>query len=117
MTKEKYTVYHNNRCSKSRNALTYLDEKEADYSVVEYLKEPLDAQQLTTIVSQLGIPAEELIRKGEADFKDNFKGKNLSEKQWIDAMVKYPKLIERPIIVKNGKAVIGRPAERIDELG
>ncbi len=86
------------------------------YSVVEYLKEPLDAVQLSEIVSQLGIPAKDLIRKGEADFKENFKGKELSEKEWIDAMVKYPKLIERPIIVKNGKAVIGRPAERIDEL-
>ncbi len=116
MSKETYTVYHNNRCSKSRNALAYLDEKNATYSVVEYLKEPLDAAQLSEIVSQLGIPAKDLIRKGEADFKENFKGKELSEKEWIDAMVKYPKLIERPIIVKNGKAVIGRPAERIDEL-
>lgn len=117
MSKATYTVYHNNRCSKSRNALTYLDEKNSAYSVVEYLKEPLNAEELTEIVSQLGIPAKDLIRKGEADFKENFKGKELSEKEWIDAMVKYPKLIERPIIVKNGKAVIGRPAERIDELG
>lgn len=117
MSKATYTVYHNNRCSKSRSALTYLDEKNSEYSIVEYLKEPLNAEQLTEIVSQLGIPAKDLIRKGEADFKENFKGKELSEKEWIDAMVKYPKLIERPIIVKNGKAVIGRPAERIDELG
>lgn len=117
MSQEKYTVYHNNRCSKSRCALEYLDNKKADYEVVEYLKETLDHKQLKEVIAQLGIPAEDLIRKGEADYKDNFKGKNLSEKEWIDAMVKFPKLIERPIIVKNGKAVIGRPAERIDELG
>lgn len=117
MSKEIYTVYHNNRCSKSRCALEYLDEKNAEYEVVEYLKETVDHKQLKEIISQLGIPAEDLIRKGEADYKEHFKGKNLSEKEWIDAMVKYPKLIERPIIVKNGKAVIGRPVERIDELG
>jgi arsenate reductase len=116
MSKETYTVYHNNRCSKSRCALEYLDDKKATYEVIEYLKEPLNAAQLKEVLSRLGIPAEELIRKGEPDFKEHFKGKKLSEKQWIDAMVKYPKLIERPIIVKNGKAVIGRPTARIEEL-
>ena len=117
MSKETYTVYHNNRCSKSRCALAYLDDQKSEYEVVEYLKEPLNAIQLKELLAQLGIPAADLIRKGEADFKANFKGKELSEKQWIDAMVNYPKLIERPIIVRNGKAVIGRPAERIAELG
>jgi len=116
MANEKYTVYHNNRCSKSRNALSYLDDKNAKYEVVEYLKTPLTAPELKEVIDQLGIPAEELVRKGEKDFKENFKGKSLSEKEWIDAMIEFPKLIERPIIVKNGKAVIGRPAERIDEL-
>ena len=117
MEKNTYTVYHNNRCSKSRCALEYLDEQKSAYEVVEYLKEPLSADQLKELLTQLGIPAADLIRKGESDFKENFKGKELSENQWIDAMVKYPKLIERPIIVKNGKAVIGRPTERIEELG
>lgn len=111
-----YTVYHNNRCSKSRGALAYLDDKQESYEVIEYLKEPLNAKQIKELLSQLEIPAAELIRKGEPDFKENFKGKELSDKDWIEAMVKYPKLIERPIIVKNGKAVIGRPAERIEEL-
>jgi arsenate reductase len=116
MDTQKYTIYHNTRCSKSRCALTYLDDKKFDYEVVEYLKEPLNADQLKELLVQLEIPAAELIRKGEPDFKDNFKGKELSEDKWIDAMVKYPKLIERPIIVRNGKAVIGRPTERIEEL-
>ena len=117
MGKNIYTVYHNSRCSKSRSAIAHLDDKKSDYEVVEYLKSPLNADQIAELLSQLGIPASELIRKGEADFKENFKGKDLNEKEWIDAMVKYPKLIERPIIVKNGKAVIGRPTERIEELG
>ena len=116
MAQDSYTVYHNNRCSKSRCALAYLDEKNATYTVVEYLKDPLNADQLKSLLAQLDIPAADLIRKGEAAYKENFKGKDLSEDEWIDAMVEYPKLIERPIIVKNGKAVIGRPTERIDEL-
>ena len=111
-----YTVYHNNRCSKSRGALAYLDDKQETYEVIEYLKEPLNAKQIEELLVQLAIPATDLIRKGEPDFKEHFKGKELSEKEWIEAMVKYPKLIERPIIVKNGKAVIGRPTERIEEL-
>ncbi len=116
MKKIKYTVYHNNRCSKSRCTLEYLDDKKVDYEVIEYLKNPLNANQLKELLVQLEIPAAELIRKGEPDFKENFKGKELNEEEWIEAMVKYPKLIERPIIVKNGKAVIGRPTERIEEL-
>lgn len=116
MSKEKYTVYHNNRCSKSRCTLAYLDDRKSEYEVVEYLKNPLTADQLKELLAQLGIPAADLIRKGEADFKENFNGKELSEEGWIEAMVNYPKLIERPIIVKNGKAVIGRPTERIEEL-
>lgn len=116
MSKEKYTVYHNNRCSKSRISLAYLDEKGAEYEVVEYLKNPLNEGGLKKVLDQLGISAFDLIRKGENDFKENFKGKELSEDEWIAAMVQYPKLIERPIIVKNGKAVVGRPVEKIDEL-
>ncbi len=116
MSKEKYTVYHNNRCSKSRCALSYLDDKNAEYEIIEYLKDSLNADELRVLLGQLQIPASDLIRKGEPDFKENFKGKVLSEDEWVEAMVKYPKLIERPIIVKNGKAVIGRPTERIEEL-
>lgn len=116
MDTTKYTVYHNNRCSKSRSALAYLEDKNLEYDVVEYLKEPLTTDQLKELLVQLEISAAQLIRKGEPVFKEKFKGKELSEKEWIDAMVEYPKLIERPIIVKNGKAVIGRPTERIDEL-
>ena len=116
MTNNSYTVYHNNRCSKSRCAIAHLEGKNADFKVIEYMKDSLNAQQIEVLLTQLEIPASELIRKGEPEFTEHFKGKNLSEKEWIAAMVKFPKLIERPIIVKNGKAVIGRPTERIEEL-
>lgn len=117
MNEEKYTVYHNARCSKSRCALDYLDENQTPYEVVDYLKNPLKTAEIKTLLKQIGMPASQLIRKGEPEFIEHFKGKELSEKEWIAAMVKFPKLIERPIIVKNGKAVIGRPTERIEELG
>lgn len=114
---KKYTVYHNPRCSKSRCAIQHLDKQKVEYEVVEYLKESPSAEQLTEILKMLAIPAADLIRKGEADFKDNYKGKELSESEWISAMVKYPKLIERPIVVLDGKAIIARPLERINALG
>lgn len=109
-------IYHNNRCSKSRNSYNLLKEKGIEFETIEYLKTPLTKEELAELLIKLNIPAEELIRKGEADFKENFKGKKLTEKQWIDAMVKFPKLIERPIVVKGNKAVIGRPIEKVIQL-
>lgn len=110
------TVYHNNRCSKSRCAIELLDEKNVQYEVVEYLKDVPTKKELESLIKKLGINPEALIRKGEQDFKDHFKGKSLSDAQWIDAMLKYPKLIERPIVVKGEQAIIGRPTERILEI-
>ena len=112
----KITVYHNSRCSKSRCALAYLDDKKVEYEVVEYLKDVPTKDELTNIIKMLGILPEELVRKGELDFKENFKGRELTNNEWIEAMIQYPKLIERPIVIKNNNAVIARPTERIDEL-
>ena len=109
-------IYHNPRCSKSRDSFNLLTEKGLSFETVEYLKTPLTKEELTELLSKLGIPAKALIRKGEAAFKENFKGKELSEEQWIDAMLAYPKLIERPIVVKGNKAVIGRPIEKVIDL-
>ncbi len=109
-------IYHNSRCSKSRDSYNLLVEKGLEFETVEYLKNPLTKKELTALLKKLNIPASALIRKGEADYKENFKGKELSETEWIDAMVNYPKLIERPIIVKGNKAVIGRPIEKVIEL-
>ena len=112
----KYTVYHNSRCSKSRCALQYIEDQGDSYEIVEYLKTSPSTEELKEILKKLGMKAEELIRRGEAEFKDNYKGKKLSEAEWITAMVKYPKLIERPIIILDDKAVVGRPTEKIEEL-
>ena len=111
-----YTIYHNPRCTKSRQGLAFLGEQGIDPIIKEYLKEGVSESELKDVVSKLGIKPEALIRKGEADYKENFKGKNLSDDEWIKAMVQYPKLIERPIIIKDNKAVIARPTGRIEEL-
>lgn len=111
-----YIIYHNSRCSKSRCALQKLEDEGKEFTVVEYLKTPLSEAEIAELVVKLGIKAEDLIRKTEAIYKEEFKGKNLTEAEWIAAMAKYPKLIQRPIIVKGEKAVIGRPEENIDTL-
>ena len=113
---EKFTIYHNPRYSKSRHALEYLQNLDANIEVIEYLKNVPSEMELTEILEKLNISPQMLLRKGEPIFKEEFKGRNLSDSEWVSAMVKYPKLIERPIIVKGMVAVIGRPLERIEEL-
>lgn len=109
-------IYHNNRCSKSRDSFNLLKDRGVDFETIEYLKNPLTKEELTDLLVKLNMPAKNLIRKGEADYKANFKGKELTEEEWIDAMVQYPKLIERPIVVKGNKAVVGRPIDKVIEL-
>lgn len=84
--------------------------------IVEYLKAVPSKQELTEIIRLLGIKPEQLLRKGEAIFKEKYKGKNLSDNEWIAAMVQNPKLIERPIVIKGDRAIIGRPPEKVKEL-
>lgn len=109
-------IFHNPRCSKSRQGLAILEESGQKFEIVEYLKNSPSKVELKEVIQLLGIPAVKLIRRGEADFKENFKGKELTEDQWIDAMIQYPKLIERPIVVNGDKAVIGRPPENISDI-
>lgn len=109
-------IYHNPRCSKSRNALSILTENGKDVTVVEYLKTPPTFNELKLILKKLNIPAKDLIRKTEADYKEHFKGKDLNEDEWVQAMVDYPKLIERPIVIKGDKAVVARPPELVEQL-
>ena len=109
-------IYHNPRCSKSRQGLAIVKEADEDLEIREYLKEPVSVEELTDIIKKLDIPALELVRKNEKDWKENFKNKNLSEQEVIEAMVAFPKLIERPIVIKGERAVIGRPPEKIRDL-
>lgn len=111
------TIYHNPRCSKSRQTLALLQENGIKPTIVEYLNTPPDADTLRQLLKKLGIGARDLLRKGEAEYRDNsLADPSLTDKQLIEAMVKYPKLIERPIVVKGNKAVLGRPPENVLEL-
>lgn len=108
-----YTIYHNPRCSKSRNTLALLEENGIAPRVVLYLETPPDAAQIRDLLKKLGIGAGELLRRGEAHYKDSGLSAESSEQDIIDAMARYPKLIERPIVVKGRRAVLGRPPENV----
>src|SRR5690606_17755313 len=101
---------------KSREGLQILEDSKKKFEVVLYLENPPSEKELKSIISKLGVTPLELVRTGEPDWKENFKGKELTEDEIIKAMVNYPKLIERPIVIKNDKAVVGRPPEKIKEL-
>ncbi|WP_298533982.1 arsenate reductase (glutaredoxin) [uncultured Algibacter sp.] len=109
-------IYHNNRCSKSRCGLKILEDSGKEFEVVKYLENVPTANELKTIINQLGIKPIDLVRKNEAIWKSNFKGKDLSDADLIKAMVENPKLIERPIVINGSKAVIGRPPESILDI-
>ena len=111
-----FKYYHNPRCGKSRQCLAFLQEKGVEPELILYLKTPPTFEELKEVVDKLGIEPLELIRKKESIFKENFKGKELYDDEWIQAMVDYPKLIERPILISEKAAVIGRPKENVLEL-
>ncbi|ANQ85230.1 arsenate reductase [Azoarcus olearius] len=109
-------IYHNPRCGKSRSACALIAERDVDAEVVEYLKHPLGRDELRALLDKLGLKPQDLIRRGEAVFKEHFAGKALDDEEWIDAMVAYPILMERPIVVRGERAVVARPPERVAEL-
>lgn len=111
-----YKIYHNPRCSKSRQTLQILRDNGIEPHIIEYLKESPTTEELSEVLSALNMKAEEIIRKGEVIFKENFKGKEFSNEEWIQILVENPKLIERPIVIKNKKAVLGRPPENVLNL-
>lgn len=111
------TIYHNPRCSKSRQTLELLKERNIDPEIVLYLETPPSTGEIGELLGKLGISARDLMRKGEDAYKDNnLKDSSLSEAQLIQAMHDFPKLIERPIVVANGKAALGRPPEQVLEI-
>lgn len=106
-------IYHNPRCSKSRQTLNLINESGKEIEIVEYLNTPPTIEELKSIIDLLGISPEQLLRKNEAIFKEQFKGKSYSDDEWIQIMIDNPKLIERPIVVDGKKAVLGRPPENV----
>ena len=109
-------IYHNPRCSKSRQTLKLIQERGLEPEVIRYLDTPPTKEELRSLLKKLGLKAEELVRKGEALYKERYKGKELSEEDWLDVLSQNPRLIERPIVVKGSKAVLGRPPEKVLEL-
>jgi len=109
-------IYHNPRCRKSRETLQILNDKGIDPEIVLYLDDLFSEEDLSKILKKLKISPIQLVRKSEAIYKSDYKGKEMSDAAWIKAMVKYPKLIERPIVVHGKKAVLGRPPENVLEI-
>ncbi len=109
-------IYHNPRCSKSRQGLAFLQNAKVDFEIIKYLETPPTADELQEIIAKLGIKPIDLVRTKEAIWKENYKGKEMTDKKVIEAMATYPKLIERPIVVNGDKAALGRPVENIEEV-
>lgn len=111
------TIFHNPRCSKSRAAMELLNDKGIEANVVKYLETPPSRDEIVTVLNLLNLEPRELMRKGEAEYRENnLADEALTREQLIDALVEFPKLIERPIVIANGKAAIGRPIENIIEI-
>ena len=110
-------IYHNPRCSKSRQTLQLLEDQGVEPEITEYLKTPPDKATLEQILDMLGLEPRELMRTKEAEYKEQgLDNPELSRDQLIQAMIDTPKLIERPIVIKDGKAAIGRPPEKILDI-
>lgn len=109
-------IYHNPRCSKSREGLQILTDLQVVFETIDYFKNPLSKLELSKIVKLLGIHPIDLVRKNEIIWKENFKGKDLADNAVLQAMADFPNLIERPIVINNGKAIIGRPPEIIKTI-
>ena len=110
-------IYHNPRCSKSRKTLALLKDQDLTPEIIEYLKTPPNAEELDQLLQLLGLEPRELMRRKEAEYKThNLDDPNLTRDELIAAMVAHPKLIERPIVIKDSKAVLGRPPERVLEI-
>ena len=110
-------IYHNPRCSKSQKALALIEEQGEAPEVIEYIKTPLDNASITELLTMLDMNARDLMRKQEDTYKElKLDNPDLSEAQLVQALADYPRLLERPIVVRNGKAVVARPPEKVLEL-
>ena len=110
-------IYYNPQCSKCRETLKILKENGVDTEIIEYLKTPPDAESLKTMLDTLNMQPRQLMRKHESEYKDNnLDDPALSDEQLIQAMIDYPKIIERPIVLNNGKIAIGRPPVNVLDI-
>ncbi|MBK7952508.1 MAG: arsenate reductase (glutaredoxin) [Candidatus Accumulibacter sp.] len=109
-------IYHNQRCSKSRAACQLIAERGVTAEIIDYLATPPSREDLRTLLKMLGMRPSELLRRGEAVFKEIYAGRSLSDEESLDALVAHPILIERPIVVRGDRAVLGRSPERVLEL-
>ena len=116
MSQNPIVIYHNTRCLKSRSACELIAAHGLQAEIIDYLQTPPSKETLRSLLKMLGMKAEELVRKGETVFKTQYAGKTLNEEEWLDALIAHPILIERPIVVRGQRAVIGRPTERVEEL-
>ena len=116
MADQQVTIYHNPRCKKSKETLQLLKDNGVKPEIIEYLNTPPSKAELQRLLDLMGIKPYELIRRQEKIFKENYKGKELSDDEWLDVLINNPKLIERPIVVKGDKAAIGRPPENALEV-
>jgi len=113
---KKIKIFHNNRCSKSRQALALVKSLTNEVEVVDYMNNTVSKDVLAQALKDLEMSPSELLRKGESDYKQHVKGRDLSDDQIIDLMLSYPKLIERPIVMNNGKAIVARPPELVNDF-
>ena len=109
-----YKIFHNSRCSKSRQALKILQDHYCDIEIINYLEIDLDVSLIKDILKKLSLKPRDILRTSEQDYKDNnLKEDDLSDDDLIDCMIKYPRLIERPIVIKGHRAILGRPPENV----
>jgi arsenate reductase len=112
-----YKIFHNSRCSKSRKALQILQDNNCDIEIINYLDIDLDASLIKDVLKKLSLKPRDILRTSEQDYKDNnLKEDDFSDDDLIDYMIKHPKLIERPIVIKGHRAVLGRPPENVIQL-
>jgi arsenate reductase len=112
-----YKIFHNPRCSKSRQALQILQDNNCDIEIINYLETDLNASLIKDVLHKMSLKPRDILRTSEQDYKDNnLKEDNFSDDDLIDYMIKHPKLIERPIVIKGHRAVLGRPPENVLEL-
>jgi len=112
-----YKIFHNSRCSKSRQTLKILQDSNCDIEIINYLETDLDVSLIKDVLKKLSLKPRDILRTSEQDYKDNnLKEDDFSDDDLIDYMIKHPKLIERPIVIKGHRAVLGRPPENVLEL-